>query len=189
MTQLPLLISILFLFSSGEPSHIGAGNDQSALARGVAQHSTLASADEVTAPQYPGGKHEMLKFLAQNVRYPSRAQLTKTSGLVIMQVTIDKEGQLSDIKAAHSDSPLLDKEPMRVLKLMPKWEPAIKNGVPVSATYLFPFRFNMAGTVEDTTGLQKDQMGETSRKISTLAPDQPFYVSEEVVITGFGVGK
>ncbi|GAB3529254.1 hypothetical protein GCM10027443_08190 [Pontibacter brevis] len=149
----------------------------------------MASADDVKAPQFPGGENEMLKFLAMNTKYPTRAQLTKTAGFVVMQVTIDETGKVKDIKAAHADSPLLDKEPLRVLKLMPRWEPALHKEIPVSSTYLFPFRFNMEGAAGSSKPLPEDYLTEISRKIKADAPNHPVFLSEEVTVTGFGASR
>lgn len=131
----------------------------------------------------------MLRFLAQHVRYPSRAQLTKTVGRVIVQVTIDEEGKLSNMKAAYTDSPLFEKEAIRVLNQMPRWEPAKHNGTAVSSTYLFPFSFNMKSAEGTDKPLSKDNLPEVSKKILADAPDQHIFVSEEVAVTGFGVTR
>jgi protein TonB len=39
-------------------------------------------------------------------------------------------------------SPELDREAVRVVKLMPKWNPGRLNGVPVRVKYIIPVRFN-----------------------------------------------
>ncbi len=124
-----------------------------------------------------------------NARYPSQAQIAKKAGRAIMQVTIDEAGKLRNIKAAYTDNPLFEKEGMRVLKLMPKWEPAKNNGTPVSSTYLFPFTFKMSGSDGNEMPLPEDNTKEVSEKISADAPAQPVYLAEEVVIVGYGVSR
>ncbi|WP_377490216.1 energy transducer TonB [Pontibacter toksunensis] len=123
------------------------------------------------------------------MKYPTRAQLTKTEGLVMMQVTIDEAGKLKEVKAAYSDSPLLETEPMRVLKQMTTWEPAKSKGVPVASTYLFPFMFDMTGEGGSDKESLKAKCINFTQSIPASAPGQPLFVSEEVTVTGYGVVK
>lgn len=177
------LFPLLLLLLAGTPSVLHAQSGQSSTTKANA----VAAADESTAPEFPGGREAMLQFLAKNTKYPTRAQLTKAEGLVMMQVTIDKTGKLKDIKAAYSDSPLLETEPLRVLKQMTTWEPAKNNGVPVASTYLFPFMFNMAGKEGGNEESLKTKCVNLTQSIPANAPGQPLFVSEEVTITGLGV--
>ena len=131
----------------------------------------------------------MLHYLAQQVRYPSLAHINKIAGRVIMQVTLDETGQISAIKAVHSDSPVLEKETTRVLRQMPAWAPAQNNGVPVSSTYLFPFHFQLRDTAANAETLPGINMVELSKKIWTDAPLQPLFISEEVTVTSLGVAR
>ncbi|GAA4432132.1 hypothetical protein GCM10023188_20380 [Pontibacter saemangeumensis] len=143
----------------------------------------------MTAPEYPGGEEGLLKLLAQNARYPSQAHIAKNVGRAIMQVTIDAEGRVRDIKAAHTDSPYFEKEGARVLRLMTRWKPAEINGSPVSSTYLFPFTFQMRGADGNELPLPKDHLTEVHEKLLADAPHQPVYLAEEIVIVGLGVVK
>lgn len=189
MANSPVFIALLLLLSSGTLSHVQAQNSQPATTQVPAPTRASESADEITAPQYPGGENEMLKLLAMNARYPSQAQISKKAGRVIMQVTLDEAGKLRNIKAAYTDNPLFEKEGMRVLKLMPKWEPAKNNGTPVSSTYLFPFTFKMSGSDGNEMPLPEDNTKEVTDKILADAPAQHVYLAEEVVIVGYGVSR
>lgn len=180
MTILSLFISLLFLLP-GTLAH------RLPLKQDAAQAVMLTN--EVTAPQYPGGEEALFKFLAQTIRYPSRAQLTKTVGRVIMQVTMNEEGKLGNMKAAYTDSPLFEKEAIRVLQKMSRWEPAKQNGAAVSSTYLFPLSFNMKSAEGNYKPIPKHNLSEVSEKILADAPNQPLFVSEEVTVTGYGVAR
>ena len=46
-------------------------------------------------------------------------------------VVIEKDGKVSDIQTMKSLYPLLDKEAVRVVSMMPKWNPGMINGQPV----------------------------------------------------------
>ncbi|WP_181885206.1 energy transducer TonB [Pontibacter diazotrophicus] len=184
MTKLPL-IPLLLLLLAGTPSVLHAQSTKASTTKTKA----VAAADESTAPEFQGGREAMLQFLAKNTKYPTRAQLTKTEGLVMMQVTIDKAGKLTDIKAAYSDSPLLETEPLRVLKQMTTWKPAKNNTVPVASTYLFPFMFHMPGKEGSNKDTLMSKCINFTQSIPTSTPDQPLFIAEEVTVTGYGVVK
>lgn len=90
-------------------------------------------------PSFPGGESAMKSFLRSNIKYPIVAQENGDQGCVFVQFIIEKDGSISDVKVARSDAPSLDKEAMRVVKAMPKWNPGklkgiavrVKNEVPV----------------------------------------------------------
>lgn len=52
-------------------------------------------------------------------------------GRVIVQIIIEKDGSISDVKISRSVDPSLDREALRVVKAMPKWNPGKLNGIPV----------------------------------------------------------
>jgi periplasmic protein TonB len=52
---------------------------------------------------------------------------------VVVQFVVDKEGNVSEIKALTNHGYGVEEEAIRVLKKATKWEPAIQNGFPVKA--------------------------------------------------------
>ena len=64
-------------------------------------------------------------------------------GRVIIQMVISKDGSLSNIKVLRSVSPSLDAEAVRVVGNMPKWEPGMQKGQPVSVKYTIPIVFRL----------------------------------------------
>ncbi len=96
-----------------------------------------------TMPKFPGGQAGLLKYLAKSIKYPVIAQKSKEQGKVIVQVVIGKDGSLSNIKILRSVSPSLDAEAIRVVGNMPKWEPGMQKGQPVSVKYTIPIVFRL----------------------------------------------
>lgn len=72
------------------------------------------------------------------------AQEKKISGDVKIAFIIDREGKATDFKVIKSVDHYLDREGIRLLKNMPKWKPAIKDGQFVSEkdTATFTFRLD-----------------------------------------------
>lgn len=94
-------------------------------------------------PVFPGGNAACMRFLSRNVVYPPSAVKSRTRGCVLVQFVVEKDGRLTDFKILRSVSPLLDKEALRVLKMMPRWIPGRKNGKAARFLYVFPVDFRL----------------------------------------------
>ena len=94
-------------------------------------------------PEFPGGMGEAMKFLAKNIKYPVAAQQAKIEGRVIVQFVVGKDGSISDVHTVRSVSPELDAEAVRVVSMMPKWNPGKQRGKAVSVKYTMPIMFRL----------------------------------------------
>lgn len=83
----------------------------------------------------------MMAWLSQNVQYPEEAQKAKMSGTVYTSFVVESDGSLSDFKILKGVSKSLDEEALRVVRSMPKWQPATKDGKPIAARMSVPIRF------------------------------------------------
>ena len=92
-------------------------------------------------PQFPEGSAQ--RWVAKNVRYPMIAQENNIQGKVFVQFVVEKDGSVSNVKVAKSVDPSLDKEAIRVVKAMPKWEPAKLRGKPVRVSCTIPIGFSL----------------------------------------------
>lgn len=101
--------------------------------------SVYAKVDSM--PKYPGGVASMQQFLAQNVTYPATEEGRKVQGRVLLSVVVTKDGFLRDIRVEQSVSPLIDREAVRVMRLMPRWKPGTIAGKPVNARIKMPISF------------------------------------------------
>lgn len=80
-------------------------------------------------PEFPGGQSALKKYMSDNVRYPALAAEYGKQGTAIIQFVVNADGSISDVEVVRSagDSSL-DKEAIRVVKSMPKWNPGKKYG-------------------------------------------------------------
>ena len=106
-------------------------------------------------PEFPGGTAELMKFLAQNIKYPVEAQQKGEQGRVIVQFVVGKDGKLSDIKIMRSISPALDAEAIRVVKAMPDWKPGTQRGQAVAVKYTIPISFSL-----EPEGIKDEEQGD-----------------------------
>lgn len=93
------------------------------------EDSTVYDAAEIEIPaEYPGGKSEMMSYLAKNVRYPKSAKEKNIQGFVTVTAIVEKDGTLSNVVAAKDIGGGCGAEAVRVVKSMPAWSPAENKG-------------------------------------------------------------
>lgn len=97
---------------------------------------------EVNA-EFPGGHDECMKWLKEHIKYPKDCIEQGIQGRVIASFVVEKNGSIVDLKITRSPHPSLSKEVVRLLTLMPKWEPAKQGGKTVRQRYNLPVNFNL----------------------------------------------
>ena len=97
-----------------------------------------------TMPEFPGGQQALFKYLSENVKYPVIAQENGIQGRVICQFVVNKDGAIVDVEVVRAGGdPSLDKEAVRVIKSMPKWNPGKQRGKAVRVKYTVPVNFRL----------------------------------------------
>ena len=99
--------------------------------------------DEELLPQFPGGWAAFTQWLTKNLKYPPLAKQRKIQGEVAVTFIVGKDGSISDLKVAKSADPLLDREAMRVMKMMPKWTPGQVKKKPCRSMMAVPIVFSL----------------------------------------------
>ena len=94
-------------------------------------------------PEFAGGMGGLMQYLSKNIKYPVEAQKAGIQRRVIMQVIIDKNGNVTNPKVTQPVDSLLDTEAIRVTASMPKWKPGTQRGMPVNVKYTFPIVFRL----------------------------------------------
>ncbi|MBQ9672725.1 MAG: energy transducer TonB [Prevotella sp.] len=94
-------------------------------------------------PEFPGGQEALMKFIADNVKYPAECEEKSIEGRVLVRFVIDEQGNVTNPIVVKSVDPLLDAEALRVIKLMPKWAPGQNEGKVVAVNYTVPFTFRL----------------------------------------------
>ena len=94
-------------------------------------------------PTFPGGQTELMKYIANNLKYPTIAQENGVQGRVICQFVVGSDGGVRDVKVVKTLDPYCDKEAIRVIMSMPKWIPGKQNGKAVSVKYTVPIVFRL----------------------------------------------
>jgi protein TonB len=84
---------------------------------------------------FPGGNAKWKQYLERNCNGQVATDNSAPEGTytVVVQFVVDKEGNLSDVKALTAHGYGMEQEAIRVIRKGPKWNPAIQNGVSVKA--------------------------------------------------------
>ena len=94
-------------------------------------------------PSFPGGNSALMEYLRDAIKYPVVAQENGVQGRVIISFVVERDGSITDVQVARSVDPSLDKEAMRVVRSMPKWNPGKQNGAAVRVKYNLPVSFRL----------------------------------------------
>ena len=91
-------------------------------------------------PEFPGGAEAMKKFLARYLSTPEELEAGEKK-VVKIRFKVDKDGSVNTFEIVTSGGNNFDSEVVRVCKKMPKWTPAIQNGINVPVSYVLPVTF------------------------------------------------
>ncbi|MCF0069446.1 TonB family protein [Dyadobacter sp. CY261] len=93
-------------------------------------------------PYFMGGYKAMNKFLANNLEYPDEALEAGVQGSVQVSFLLDEDGNVSSGRIIKSPGAELEEEALRLVRIMPKWTPAQKDGKPIAVWYTISILFD-----------------------------------------------
>lgn len=108
-----------------------------------AQDSPISFQIVERLPEFPGGMSAFVQWLTKNLKYPLSAQRAKKQGTVLVSFIINKDGSVTDRKVVRSAGAELDREALRVIRIMPKWEPGENRGKPCRTYFCIPIVFKL----------------------------------------------
>lgn len=82
-------------------------------------------------------------WLAKHMQYPPNAAENGIQGRVTVGFVVEKNGTISNVRVLRGVEPSLDKEAVRVVKSMPRWNPGMQDGEPVRVNYSVPINFKL----------------------------------------------
>ncbi len=96
-------------------------------------------------PQFPGGEAAMMRFVAKNLKYPAEAHQKGIRGNVVVRFVVQADGTVANAEVVRHADPLLEAEALRVVGLMPRWQPGRQNGKEVAVWSSLPVVFRLDG--------------------------------------------
>lgn len=94
---------------------------------------------------FPGGDSKWRQYLERNANGQVATDNGAPAGTytTMIQFVVDKEGNISDVRALTNHGYGMEEEAIRVIKKGPKWTPAIQNGRQVKAYRKQPITFRV----------------------------------------------
>jgi TonB family protein len=96
-------------------------------------------------PKYEGGDSGLLKFIAENTKYPEQARENNITGKVILSFVLMNDGSIQGIRFLQKVNFLLDFEALRVINSIPAnlWKPAEIDNKKVNMPVAIPINFSI----------------------------------------------
>ena len=137
-----LAIGIFFIVGPYNTATANGSIKVEEIAQDIEASDNTSSEKPDTMPKFQGG--DLTKFaywVHEQIEYPKEAFSQGIGGRVIAEFFIEKDGSVTFSKILKSPHEILSKEVERVIKLSPKWEPAIEKGEKVRAKFAIPVAF------------------------------------------------
>lgn len=92
-------------------------------------------------PVFPGGDEALMKYIAENIRYPETSKNQKIQGKVIVRFCVTANGGVEKISVLRGVAPDLDSESIRVVQTLPAFKPGKQGGKEVPVWYMIPITY------------------------------------------------
>ncbi|TVQ79698.1 MAG: energy transducer TonB [Flavobacteriales bacterium] len=102
-------------------------------------------------PVFPGCENErseadreacfqrmMSRHINNNFKFPEISRSMNSQGVIVVNFIIEKDGSISAVRVLRGVDEALDAEAIRVIKKLPKFEPAKQRGRPVRMSFNMP---------------------------------------------------
>lgn len=135
----------------------GKGNVLNTLNAQEREEANSKQTDYFIRPSFPGCdastldslsyytcSHELAgNFVKENLKYPPAARAAGIHGTVWMRITVKKDGTMTNIMTLMPTHPILVKAAYDLIRKMPRWNPAHRNGEPVEVNAVYPIAFTL----------------------------------------------
>jgi TonB family protein len=91
--------------------------------------------------EFPGGSGAWGRYLNKTLKYPSSAQKKNIGGRVFVSFVVNIDGTIQDVQVLKGVGYGCDEEAVRVVKSMPRWNPAKQSGRAVRSRFTQPITF------------------------------------------------
>jgi periplasmic protein TonB len=92
-------------------------------------------------PEFMGGRAAFMKFLQKNLKYPQPASSAGIGGKVFVEFVVSRDGKIQQAHVVKGVGFGCDEEALRVVNLMPNWQPGRQSGREVPVRFTLPIAF------------------------------------------------
>lgn len=116
-------------------------------------------------PEFVGGNPALIAFISKQIRYPETAKKALLEGTIAVGFRVEADGSITSVKVRSTKYTIrktdettkqttivattnptdksLEQEAMRVIKSMPRWNPAEYQKTKVAVDYALPVKFTL----------------------------------------------
>ncbi len=95
-----------------------------------------------TQPSFPGGPNALFDYLETKMKYPYGNAIEQEGTVVKLKFLVNKDGSLSNFSVLNNVDNDLEVAAVHILQMMPNWEPARQNGIPIAQAVILPISFH-----------------------------------------------
>ncbi len=103
----------------------------------------MRQCEQKRQPAVPFSYKNVRDYIFGHLNYPAQAVEEEIEGTVLIRFTLMKSGDIDSVEVIAPVHPLLDREALRLIRNMPKWEPVYLQGQPVELSYEVPVIFEL----------------------------------------------
>ena len=94
-------------------------------------------------PEYVGGLDSLMRYIQNQLKYPTNARNKGIEGRVFISFIVTKEGYIVDPAIVKGVEPEIDKAALDVVSSFPKWIPGRQHGEAVDVKFVLPINFKI----------------------------------------------
>ena len=100
--------------------------------------------DQSTQKEIPNCSNQRLfEFIADNLKYPEIGIENGIEGVIYIRFVIEKDGQVTNVEVMRGIQEEMDAEALRVVQMMPDWNPGTYQGKAIRTQFTLPIRFKL----------------------------------------------
>ena len=85
----------------------------------------------------------LITFISRNLAYPAAAREAGVEGTVYVRFTVDANGNVTDATVLNQVGDGCDEEALRVVQMLPRWDPGMDGLKPVAVSMNLPIQFSL----------------------------------------------
>ncbi len=121
----------------------GGGNKAETLAKRQLLSDDSVFVNPEVRPQFVGGESGLKAYMTKNMRYPEKARQMKVTGKVFIRFVLSAEGRVTDASFVRGPGGGLNEEALRLVWMMPAWQPGYQHGQAVRVVCTLPIEFEL----------------------------------------------
>jgi len=137
-----------------------------------------AEVNSDTLSAFPGGEAAMQKFISDNLLTTREALSNHIAGDVELGFVVDEKGYIGDIKTVKKLGYGCDEQAIRVLRLMPRWQPGVIGGRKIKTSFQHSFHFTDAMKANETeTTVSRNMLPDAPLQFGQKEEDLAAYIT------------